>query len=398
VHGSALAARRFSFGAVMALAVAGALSLAASAAQASFPGKPGLIVYEADAGGDSDIFSAPLGAATGTNLTNTAGVTEVYPGVSADGTRVVYTRLGNIWAMNIDGSGQTQLTNFGNDNYASFSPDGARIVFTRAGDVWVMNSDGSGPQQLVNTPETDYDPVFSPDGATIAFGDGDPTRLSLMNADGSNRRSLESGHTGENDYYPNYSPDGRKILFSSDGALFEFDVATSGFAPALVTDAVRMPFNPVYAPDGSGIVAASDASDTLLSYSPAGALLGSFATGGDNPDWQPIPVKCGGKTATIVGTNAGEALTGTPAADVIAALGGKDNVKGLAGNDFLCGGKGKDKVSGGAGKDSLYGEAGNDQLNGGKGKDKLLGAKGRDSCGGGGGADSGKGCEREKSL
>jgi Tol biopolymer transport system component len=367
-----------------ALVAACALGLVLVApAHAVFAGKPGLIVYEAPGGGGSDdIFSVPFGGTTGTNLTQTPGADdESFPVVSADGTRVVYGRNGNVWVMNVDGSGQTQLTNTTNDDYPAWSRDGTRIVFARDADIWVMNSDGSAATQLTPTDaNTDYDPAFSPDGRTIVFSSGGPARLNLMNADGTNRRAIESGHA-ESDYYANFSADGRKVVFSSGDELYELDVATGTISPALVNDPPNRPFNPVYAPDGSSILASAGTGDNrLLSYSRSGSFVGSFAPEGTNADWQPVPVMCGGKRSTIVGTAAADVLTGTPDPDVIAGLGGKDNIKGLAGKDILCGGKGRDTLIGGAGRD------------------RLLGAKGRDNCKGGGGRDSGKGCEQEKSL
>jgi Ca2+-binding RTX toxin-like protein len=96
------------------------------------------------------------------------------------------------------------------------------------------------------------------------------------------------------------------------------------------------------------------------------------------PPPSPPPPLCGGKAATVTGTNAAETLTGTPAADVIAAIGGNDVVRGLAGKDVLCGGAGKDRLLGGGGNDRLLGQAGKDTLKGGAGKDKLKGGAGKD--------------------
>lgn len=87
---------------------------------------------------------------------------------------------------------------------------------------------------------------------------------------------------------------------------------------------------------------------------------------------------CGGRAATIVGTNAGETLRGTPAADVIAGLGGGDVIRGLAGNDRLCGGRGKDRLVGGKGRDRLLGGPGPDVIRGGPGRDVCRGGPGRD--------------------
>jgi hypothetical protein len=88
--------------------------------------------------------------------------------------------------------------------------------------------------------------------------------------------------------------------------------------------------------------------------------------------------KCGGKTATIVGTAGRNRLKGTKKRDVIAALGGKDVVRGLGGDDIVCGGAGNDRLIGGGGDDTLIGGKGKDVLLGGRGKDKLRGGPGRD--------------------
>jgi Ca2+-binding RTX toxin-like protein len=112
------------------------------------------------------------------------------------------------------------------------------------------------------------------------------------------------------------------------------------------------------------------------------------------------PFRCGGKNATIAGTEGRDRpLEGTGGPDVIAALGGKDRVKALGGKDVVCGAKGKDKLKGAKGKDKLKGAKGRDVLNGGKGKDKLKGAKGRDVLVGGKGKDKlagGKGKDKLK--
>jgi Ca2+-binding RTX toxin-like protein len=87
---------------------------------------------------------------------------------------------------------------------------------------------------------------------------------------------------------------------------------------------------------------------------------------------------CGGRPATIIGSEAGEKLKGTKRADVVVANGGKDVVKGLVGSDLICGGPGKDTLKGGKGKDKLLGQDGRDTLRGGPGKDTLKGGAGKD--------------------
>jgi RTX calcium-binding nonapeptide repeat (4 copies) len=105
--------------------------------------------------------------------------------------------------------------------------------------------------------------------------------------------------------------------------------------------------------------------------------------------------ECGGKPATVIGTNAADKLSGTPGADVIAAGGGNDKASGLAGHDLICGGSGKDTLNGGAGKDTLLGQKGKDVLKGG-GNSPQFGFG--DNCKGGKGNDTAKGCEKMESI
>ncbi|MDQ3716881.1 MAG: hypothetical protein M3381_12850 [Actinomycetota bacterium] len=65
---------------------------------------------------------------------------------------------GDIHVMNGDGSAVRRLTNVENASAPVWSPDGATIAFVRstfvcastyvAGEIWVMNVDGSGQRRL----------------------------------------------------------------------------------------------------------------------------------------------------------------------------------------------------------------------------------------------------------
>jgi len=91
-----------------------------------------------------------------------------------------------IFVMNADGSGQTQLTfNTANDAWPAWSPDGSKIAFAsdRDGDneIWVMNSDGSSQTQLTFNTANDYDPAWQPIIARPVGGVATPVnKLSIL--------------------------------------------------------------------------------------------------------------------------------------------------------------------------------------------------------------------------
>lgn len=67
-----------------------------------------------------------------------------------------------------DGATQLKLTNDGRSNQAaSFSADGTRIAWQRLGQLWVMNWDGCEATRLIDG--RSELPTWSPDGETIAF-------------------------------------------------------------------------------------------------------------------------------------------------------------------------------------------------------------------------------------
>ena len=153
-------------------------------------------------------------AVTAQNTTpaQSPGVTQAQTDV---GTLVV-TRISNgdhdLYLVRTDGTGLKLLTaGAGFEEVAHWSPDGKRIVYNawlgQASSVWVMNADGSGKHRL-GAGET---PSWSPDGKQIAYwGPSHSDGLSVMNADGSHRRTVGVP------FYTNYerwAPNG-KIVFA----------------------------------------------------------------------------------------------------------------------------------------------------------------------------------------
>ncbi len=73
-------------------------------------------------------------------------------------------------------------TSQGPELYPSLSPDGDRVVFTWKApkqedtDIYVQQIGAGVPLQITIGPGNDYNPVWSPDGRSIAFLRGDPAR------------------------------------------------------------------------------------------------------------------------------------------------------------------------------------------------------------------------------
>jgi TolB protein len=119
------------------------------------------IIFRAPLNGVDQIYvvnaSAPYG--TPQPLTTSTGG-NYFQSFSPDGSKILFlsVRDGNaeIYSMNIDGTGQTRLTNNTvGEAYAVWSADARQIAFNRGGDLWLMNADGSNQRNISNTASRD---------------------------------------------------------------------------------------------------------------------------------------------------------------------------------------------------------------------------------------------------
>lgn len=160
-----------------------------------------------------------------TQLTETGYSDEVFPRLSPDGTQVVFVsnQTGNdeLYKINIDGSGLTQLTfDPAIDTHPAFSPDGTQIVFVSDRvrynpEIFTMSSSGGPAKRITNFPGVDVEPDWSPDGKKIAWmhRDGQNADLYTMNPDGRESVKLNWFRYGGN---PAWSMDSKSIAVEVD--------------------------------------------------------------------------------------------------------------------------------------------------------------------------------------
>src|SRR5438874_2710686 len=171
--------------AITAIAVICALAALAAfsgSARATYPGATnGRIAFGMNVNGNTDVV--PSEGGTPQQLTSVGN--NVYPAFSPDGGKIVFTSnrtsTSQVYVMNADGSGQTQLTFDAQpkDQVPDWSPDGSEIAYLADthgisdvvnpswGDIWVMNADGSD-QHPITSGATYYGTAWSPDGSRIA--------------------------------------------------------------------------------------------------------------------------------------------------------------------------------------------------------------------------------------
>jgi len=217
----------------MVMSVLGIFILASETiAQLSLHGN-GKIAFTSSRDGNLEIYVMNNDGTRQVRLTNNT-VDDLFPAFSPNGRKIAFVSQktpgfsdANITIMNADGTDQTNLTSIilrssprpwedWENSSLSWSPDGSKIAFDDAGEIFAINVDGSNRTNLTNNPTLDIAPAWSRDGSRILFTShrvGYLTMHTMNAADGSDVQMLSSrGYFW--DVSPDWSPTGDKIVFT----------------------------------------------------------------------------------------------------------------------------------------------------------------------------------------
>ena len=217
------------------------------------------------------------------------------PRPSPDGTRIAFTirvmdldddgYRSQIWVMPSEGGDPVRFTGGKNDSLPRWSPDGSRLAFVSRRDdgteqgkksarpqVWVLDTDGGEAWQLTKTKHGAGEPVWSPDGARIAF----TTRIG-------GKEDEEDAPAAEGEKKPKKSDVKHitEIRYKADGVR-EF-LHERGYRHVFVIDVPED--GPASGPGEATQITSGDWDDSTPAWSPDGATLAFCSNRTDERDF-----------------------------------------------------------------------------------------------------------------
>jgi len=165
----------------------------------------------------------PLPPAAPIDVTVNEG-TSMSVAVSPDGRTLAIDLQGSIWTLPVSGGAATRITDgFSDARQPVWSPDGRSIAFFAYRDggygLWMIAPDGSGQRQLTVGPFDDREPSWSHDGTRLAFSSdrgnplGSDYNIWMLDLRSNDLRQLTRDPA--EDFMPSWSPDDTEIAFAS---------------------------------------------------------------------------------------------------------------------------------------------------------------------------------------
>jgi Tol biopolymer transport system component len=203
--------------------------------------------------------------------------------ISRDGSMLVYTRstsISTLWGVELKESAggreavKTELAS-GTESALAFavSPAGDKVAVSKGNwenqNIFLLSVEDKSIRQLTFLNGSNYGPVWSPDGRSIAFWsthDGDP-KVWRVSAEGATPRVLKTGDLSIGPMLA-WAP-GERLLYQNPGNnQFHLLNVETGTEEPLLSDVLTASgwyFSPVYSPDGSRVALLGNlGGDTVL--------------------------------------------------------------------------------------------------------------------------------------
>jgi Ca2+-binding RTX toxin-like protein len=267
-------------------------------------------------------------------------------------TTISFATFDQPWALDVAPNGRVLVGDYSAETLFRITPlSGNVIPFSTGGILTRLNALAAAPSGRIFV-------ALGPDtGSMIA------QVLSVDPVSGAQQVVGDLPGDGNTDYPQGatVTPNGKTVYVGREASIDRFLPGSGAVSEVSSDPAFTNLFDLELGFDGQLYVVEND-SHLIHRVNPQ---TGARTTVGDSTEEDPIgiavqPPRCGGKTATIVGTQKRDKIKGSPGPDVIAGLRGADTIRGLKGNDRLCGGKGPDTLIGGKGFDRLRGGPGAD--------------------------------------
>jgi len=297
--------------------IAAALPMAASTpAGASWPGTNGDIFAASGNGNQSTIArfrpdGDPAGS-VGSNLTTFSSFS-----IDAEGRRLVYSKAGEIWMVDLGSMEESQITEGpASERDPTFSYDGRYLIYVGEGGgdseiyMWDLTDPAMGPINLTDNDVDDWAPAFANDGtghgdliAYVSLEGGTDADIWTMTPGGTDKTNLTNNSV--DDFGPNWHPSFDMLAYSSRDAANRdqiFTMSWDGTGKDQLTSDANYNYEPAWSPDGTKIAFTKQGTQVgavprifVRSGSPGGTetpLTPVGETGYDRAEWQTFPGGC----------------------------------------------------------------------------------------------------------
>jgi len=194
---------------------------------------------------------------------------------SPDGKFLAIDLQGSLWILPAKGGKAKRITDYFNDaRQPVWSPDGKTLAFFayRDGsyDLYTIKPDGSDMRHVTEGLADDREPVWSPDGSTLAFssdraGKG-PAGYNIWTIDLASAALTQLTADDYEDRMPSWSPDGKEIAFSSTRGtkMSLYAVPATGGTERVLKEGSARYDAAVWTPEGKLAYVANDAKGSRL--------------------------------------------------------------------------------------------------------------------------------------